>query len=123
MKKIENRRTDKKNAYIMGIKGKLYVAIGIIDALTISMGAISWHLFQTSSTMIGEITKKTVPAMLAAAKVSTNTAQLNEEIPNIASVKNVEELKQTYTALKSYNNKQKELVDGIKIVKHDQKLA
>lgn len=109
--------------YRMGIKGKLYIAIGLIVSLTVAMGGISWHLFQTSSQMIGSITQKTVPAMLAAAKISTTTAQLNEEIPNIASVETVEELSDTYQALKAYLKKQEALILEIQVIDHDKTLS
>ena len=78
----------------ISIRRKLYLAIAVINVLTLTIGAVSWNAFQNSAHTIRLITEDMIPVMNSVAEITVLGSRIGTLTPRLTFVRTSAELEE-----------------------------
>ncbi|SDG32587.1 Four helix bundle sensory module for signal transduction, partial [Limimonas halophila] len=98
-----------------GVKARLFVAFGVVAALTVAAGGVGWFSYRAVDAAMQEVSTTHVPRMTAALDLARNSEALSAAAPVLAGADSQDERKQAHAKLEERSttlNKQVKSLDG-----------
>ena len=94
-------------SFNLGIKYKLYLALLVINGLTIMIGALAWSTSNNTLEAMTFVTENVIPITNSVEKIIVNSAELSGLVPKLIFVENNEELEENYQLVQKTLSSQK----------------
>jgi len=88
-----------RNRVRLGVKARLFLAFGVVAALTVAAGGVGWFSYRAVDVAMQDVSTTHVPRMAAALELARNSEALSAAAPVLASADDQQERQQALTRL------------------------
>lgn len=88
---VATANTDQPRSAIFGIKAKLFLAIGVLAALTVAVTIVGWSVFNNIDRSVKQVTRDSIPSMVASLRLAELSAEIAATAPGIMASHNQED--------------------------------
>ncbi len=103
-------------SFNLGIKHKLYLALLVINGLTMVIGGLAWNTSQTTLQAMDFVAQDVMPITDSVEEIIVNSAELSGLVPKLIFVRNDEELKENYQSVQKTLTSQQSILKNLSAI-------
>ncbi len=108
-------RQDNNRKTLFGIKAKLFLAFGVLAALTVAATIVGWSVFNNIDRSVKRVTRESIPSMVTSLRLAELSAEIAATAPAIMASRSQEERVKEQIKLDNHARALRALIDDLKV--------
>jgi hypothetical protein len=106
---------DNNRSAVLGIKGKLFLAFGVLAALTVAATMVGWSVFNNIDRSVTRVTSESIPSMVSSLRLAELSAEIAATAPAIMASRSQEDRVKEQIRLDDRARALKALINDLKV--------